>query len=150
MTTTTVDDPELAEGVPFSERQRFVGEADPAIVATLERACQEYHQHEESWQEECARHQRNAGMPKRSLQSPFGKALNEAAAAVVEKFEELLAAGAVTYAGFRSGQLGGDPQAIPLALLAGKRPRGSRCTVRGVTFHDVKLYVAADLSPLSP
>ncbi len=33
---------------------------------------------------------------KRSLQSPFDKDLNEASAAVVEKIEELLAAGAVT------------------------------------------------------
>ena len=96
-TTTTIDAPEIAKGVSYSERTRLVALANPALVEALEKASQEYHRHEGAWQEETAKHQRNAGMPKRSLQSPFGKALNEAAAAVVEKFEELLAAGAVTW-----------------------------------------------------
>ena len=62
----------------------------------MERASEEIYRHEDAWQEEAARHQRAAGMPKRSLQSPYGKALRQAAVAVTEKFEEMLAAGAVT------------------------------------------------------
>ena len=96
MTTTTVDIPELAKGVPYSEITRFVAEANPALIEALEKASREYHRHEDTWQEEATKHQRSAGMPEQSLQSPFGKALREASAAVVEKFEELLAAGAVT------------------------------------------------------
>ncbi len=96
MTSTTIATPKLVEGVPYSEITRLVAEVDPALIEALEKASQEYHRHEDTWQEEAARHQRNAGMPKRSLQSPFGKALNEAGAAVVEKSKELLAAGAVT------------------------------------------------------
>ena len=83
---------DLAEGVPYSELTRLVAEAHPALIEALERISQEYHLHEPAWQEEVARHQRNAGMPERSLQSPYTKALNEAATAVVEKSKVLLEA----------------------------------------------------------
>ena len=95
--STAIVSPALSEGIPYSERTRMVAEAHPHLIEAMEKASQEFHQQEGAWQEEVARHQRNAGLPERSLQSPFGKALNEAAAAVVEKFEELLAAGAVTW-----------------------------------------------------
>ena len=95
MTTTTVDIPELAKGVPYSERQRFVAEAHPAIVAALEKACQEYHQHEDAWQQECFRHQRAGGMPERRLESPYGRALREAATAVTDAFDEMVASGQI-------------------------------------------------------
>ncbi len=102
-TTTTIASPALAAGIPFSERTRLVALANPALVEALEKASQEYHRHEESWQEECARHQRNAGMPEQSLESPFGKALREASTAVVEKSKELLAAGALRGPGRPTG-----------------------------------------------
>ncbi len=93
MTATTTIAPDLTKGVPYSEITRFVAVTNPALVAAMERASQEFYQHEDTWQEEATKHQRSAGMPEQSLQSPFGKALREASAAVVEKFEELLAAG---------------------------------------------------------
>ena len=86
----------LAEGVPYSESTRLVAEAHPGLIEAMEKASEEFYRHDAIWQEEVARNQRSASLPKRSLQSPFGKALNEAAAAVVEKSKELLAAGAVT------------------------------------------------------
>ncbi len=91
MTTTTVDTPELAKRVPRSEMTRAVAEAHPAIVAALEKACQEYHQHEDAWQQECFRHQRAGGMPERRLESPYGRALREAATAVTDAFDEMVA-----------------------------------------------------------
>ena len=94
-TTTTIASPVLAAGVPYSERQRFVAEAHPAIVAALEKACQEYHQHEDAWQQECFRHQRAGGMPERRLESPYGRALREAATAVTDAFDELVASGQI-------------------------------------------------------
>ena len=93
MTTTTVDAPALAARIPYSERTRLVAEAHPALIEALEKASQEYYRHEDTWQAEAERHQRNAGMPRRRLESPHGRALREAAAAVVEKSRELLAAG---------------------------------------------------------
>ena len=86
----------LAKGVPYSELTRIVAEAHPSLIAVMEKAAQEFYRYDAIWQEEVARNQRNAGLPERSLESPFGKALREASTAVVEKFEELLAAGAVT------------------------------------------------------
>ena len=103
MTATTTIAPDLTKGVPYSEITHFVAEANPALIEALEKASQEYHRHEESWQEECARHQRNAGMPEQSLESPFGKALREASTAVVEKSKELLAAGALRGPGRPTG-----------------------------------------------
>ncbi len=87
---------DLAKGVPYSEITRFVAVANPALVAAMERASEEFYWHDTIWQEEVARNQRNAGLPERSLESPFGKALREASTAVLEKSKELLAAGAVT------------------------------------------------------
>ncbi len=95
MTTTTIASPALAAGIPFSERTRLVALADPHLVETLERASQEYHRHEDAWQQEAARHQRNAGMPKRRLESPHGRALREVATAVVDAFDELVASGQI-------------------------------------------------------
>ena len=96
-TTTTVDSPELAKGVPFSERTRLVTEAHPALIEALEKASREFYQNEANWQEEAERQQRAGGMPKRELESPYGRALREAATAVTDAFDELLAAGAVTW-----------------------------------------------------
>ena len=73
----TVDIPELAKGVPYSEITRFVAEANPALIEALEKASREYHRHEDTWQEEAARHQRNAGMPRRRVESSHGRALRE-------------------------------------------------------------------------
>ena len=96
MTSTMIATPDLAKGVPYSELTRIVAEAHPSLIAAMGKASEEFYRHDAIWQEEVARNQRSASLPKRSLQSPFGKALNEAAAAVVEKSKELLAAGAVT------------------------------------------------------
>ena len=96
MTSTTIATPDLAKGVPYSELTRIVAEAHPSLIAAMEKASEEFYRHDAIWQDEVARNQRNAGLPERSLESPFGKALREASTAVVEKFEELLAAGAVT------------------------------------------------------
>ena len=90
--TTTIDTTGLAERVPFSEITRRVIEADPSLIEAMERASQDYHRFEDGWQAEAARHQRNADMPQESLRSRYGKALREAAAAVVARYEELLAA----------------------------------------------------------
>ncbi len=96
-TTTTVDTPELAARIPFSERQRLVAAANPALIAALEKASEEYYRHEANWQEEAERQQRAGGMLERDLESPYGKALREAAKAVMTAFDELLASGAVTW-----------------------------------------------------
>ena len=101
MTNTTTSAPELAERVPYSVITRLVAEADPALIEAMERAAEEFHRHEESWQADAARHQRNAGM--QSVESPFGKALREASTAVVEKSKELLAAGALRGPGRPTG-----------------------------------------------
>ena len=82
-------------GVPFSERTRLVAEANPALIEALEKASQEYHQHEDAWQQECFRHQRAGGMPERRLESPYGRALREAATAVTDAFDELVASGQI-------------------------------------------------------
>ena len=102
-TTTKVDTPALSEGIPYSERTRLVGEACPDLIEAMERAAQEFYRNDAIWQEEATRHQRNAGMPEQSLESPFGKALREASTAVVEKSKELLAAGALRGPGRPTG-----------------------------------------------
>ncbi len=86
-----------------SERTRLVMEAHPGLVEALERAGEEFYENEDAWQEEVARHQRDAGLPVQSLESPFRKALREAGAAVDEKSEELLAAGALRGPGRPTG-----------------------------------------------
>ena len=96
MISTTIATPKLAERVPYSEITRIVMRAHPELIEVMEKASEEFYRNDAIWQEEVARHQRNADMPEQSLESPFGKALREAAAAVVEKSKELLAAGAVT------------------------------------------------------
>ncbi len=101
MTSTTIVTPKLAEGVSYSESTRLVAEAHPGLIEAMERAAEEFHRHEESWQADAARHQRNAGM--QSVESPFGKALREASTAVVEKSKELLAAGALRGPGRPTG-----------------------------------------------
>ena len=95
MTTTTVDTPELAKRIPFSERQRLVAAANPALIAVLEKASEEYYRHEANWQEEAERQQRKAGMPERELESPHGRALREAATAVTDAFDEMVASGQI-------------------------------------------------------
>ena len=92
----TTDSSPLGEGVSYSDLKRLVAETNPALIEAMEKASEEFYRNDAIWQEEVARRQRNAGMPEQSLESPFGKALREASTAVVEKFEELLAAGAVT------------------------------------------------------
>jgi hypothetical protein len=89
MTDTT----DLTTGVSRAELTRIVMEAHPELIKAMEKAGQNFYENEDAWQEEVAQHQRNAGMPRRSLESPFGKALRQAAVAVTEKFEAMLAAG---------------------------------------------------------
>ncbi len=90
--TTTTDTTEFTR----SEITHIVMKAHPALIEAMEKAGQEFYEKEDGWQEEVATHQRAAGMPKRSLESPYGKALRQASTAVLEKSKELLAAGAVT------------------------------------------------------
>ncbi len=85
----------MTDSFPFSERTRLVAEAAPNLIEALERSSEEFYRHEDAWQEEVARHQRNAGMPRRRVESSHGRALRKAAAAVFEKSEELLAAEAL-------------------------------------------------------
>ena len=77
MTSTMIATPDLAKGVPYSELTRIVAEAHPSLIAAMEKASEEFYRHDAIWQEEVARNQRNAGLPERSLESPFGKALRE-------------------------------------------------------------------------
>ncbi len=96
MTNTTTTAPELAERVSYSEITRIVMKAHPELIEAMERALREFYENEDGWQENVSRHQRAAGMPERSLESPYGQALREASTAVFERGKELLAAGAVT------------------------------------------------------
>lgn len=93
----------LAKGVPYSEITRFVAEAHPSLITAMEKASEAFYRNDAFWQEEVARRQRNAGMPEQSLESPFGKALREAAVAVFAKSKELLAAGALRGPGRPTG-----------------------------------------------
>ena len=138
-----ITDPELRAGVRPVDGWRFVQEAAPDLIATWQAAQADFDRSEPAWQQKCARHQRDIGMPRRHVPSPESKALQEAEAAVAARLEELIREGAIIYAGFRSGALGDNPTPIPLAVLGDRRPRGSKFTARGITFHDVKLYPAA-------
>lgn len=91
--TTTVDAAAPTARVPYSVRTRLVLEARPDLIKAMEKAGEAYYQHDEEWQAEVDRQQRAGGMPKRDLESPYRRALREAAAAVVEKSKELLAEG---------------------------------------------------------
>ena len=91
--TTTVDTPALAKRVPRSQMTRLVAEAYPALIAALEKASEEYYRHEANWQEEVERQQRAGDMPERELESPHARALREAAKAVTDAFDELVASG---------------------------------------------------------
>ncbi len=95
MTTTTGDTSELAAGVSRSEITRFVAETRPDLIKALERASEEYYRHEDTWQEEAERQQRDTGMPKQGLESPYGRALREAATAVTDAFDEMVASGQI-------------------------------------------------------
>ena len=95
MTSTTIVTPKLAEGVSYSESTRLVAEAHPGLIEAMERAGQEFYEKEDGWQEEVATHQRAAGLPQRSIESPYGQALRQAAVAVTDKFDELLASGQI-------------------------------------------------------
>ena len=77
--TTTTDTTEFTR----SEITHIVMKAHPALIEAMEKAGQEFYEKEDGWQEEVATHQRAVGMPEQSLESHFGKALKEAAAAVV-------------------------------------------------------------------
>ncbi len=99
MTDTT----DLTTGVSRAELTRIVMEAHPELIKAMEKAGQNFYENEDAWQEEVAQHQRNAGMPRRSLESPFGKALREASTAVFDKSKELLAAGALRGPGRPTG-----------------------------------------------
>ena len=90
MTNTTTTAPELAERVSYSEITRIVMKAHPELIEAMERALREFYENEDGWQENVSRHQRAAGMPEQSLQSPFRKSLREASRAVVERAKELL------------------------------------------------------------
>ncbi len=90
--TTKVDAPALAKGVSYSERTRMVMEARPDLIEAMQKAAEEQYRHEDTWQDEVARHQHDAGMPEQHLESPYRRAAREASTAVFEKSEELLAA----------------------------------------------------------
>lgn len=139
---------DLSKGVPYNEGWRFVQATDPALVEALDEARDAYDQNEQAWHERNTEYQIRSGKQRRRVPSPYSKALREAKAAVIEKFEELVASGQVVYAGFPNGQLEGDPKPIPSALQPKVRGRGT-CVVRGVKFHDVRLYPAAAIKMLS-
>ncbi len=80
---TTKLAPGLAAGVVPSEGWRLVAAVDPALVETWRAARAAYRLNDPGWREETARWQRNSGV-RRSLQSPYAKALREAAAAVAD------------------------------------------------------------------
>ncbi len=88
---------ELAKRVPRSEMTRAVAAAYPALIEALEKAGEAYYQNEDTWQEEATRQQHAGRMPELELQSPYRRGLRETAKAVVEKFEDMLASGAVTW-----------------------------------------------------
>ena len=90
--TITTDSPVLSERVSRSEITRIVMKAHPDLIQALERALREFYENEDGWQEEVATHQRAAGLPQRSLESPYRQALREASTAVVERAKELLSA----------------------------------------------------------
>ncbi len=135
----------FTKGVAAAEAWRLVEASDPNLITTWQAAIEAYHAAEPAWRERTAGYQRARGFPQRRVPSPESKILQEAEAAVSAKLEEMLAAGLVTYAGYAAGQLNGEPQVIPLEVLGARRPRGSRITVRGVEFFDVKLYLAETL-----
>ncbi len=92
MTNTATTAPELAERVSYSEITRIVMKAHPELIEAMEKALREFYENEDGWQEEVAQQQRAAGMPRRSLESPYRQALREASTAVVERAKELLSA----------------------------------------------------------
>ncbi len=138
---------DLSKGVPYNEGWRFVQATDPALVEALDEARKAYDQNELAWHERNTEYQITSGSQRRRVPSPYSKALREAEAAVIEKFEELVASGQVVYAGFPNGQLEGDPKPIPSALRPRVRGRET-CVVRGVKFHDVRLYPAEAIKGL--
>ncbi len=101
--STTTDTTPPSKDVSRSGITRVVAVAHPDLIEAMERAAESSYRHEDAWQAECARQQRAAGMPERSLESPFGRALREASAAVVEKSKELLAAEALRGPGRPAG-----------------------------------------------
>lgn len=133
---------DLSKGVPCAESWRFVRTTDPALVKAWEEAREADDQNDRAWHERNTEHQIRSGRQRRRLESPYAMALREADAAVTGKLVALLASGQIVYAGYPDGKLDGDPQVIPLALLGKRRPGGQRFSVRGVTFHDVRLYPA--------
>ncbi len=86
-TTTTTDSPEFTR----SERTRMVAAAHPHLIEAMEKAAQEYHENEDVWQQQATRQQRAGGMPKRDLESPYRRALREAAKAVTDAADEIIA-----------------------------------------------------------
>ncbi len=148
--TTRLNTRLLAKGVSISSAWKFVRKVDPGLVERWCQAQAAFDLNESGYQARAAAYQRDRGIPRHRPTSREAKALALAEAAVSAKIEELIAQGLVTYAGFRGGELGGSPEAIPLELLAGRRPRGSRVTIRGCVFHDVRLFLAADLATAEP
>ena len=140
----------LSEGVPAAEGWRFVAVSDPGLVQDLEQARAAYDLHEPGVQLRAGAYQRAHCIPRHPVPSPHAKALALAEAAIEAKIEELIVEGQIVFAGFPAGQLEGGPVPIPLATLAGRRPRGGRVSIRGVQFFDVKLFRAADLPVAEP
>ena len=138
--------PELTAGVRPVDAWLYVEAVDPGLIEAWRAAQAAFDRSEPAWRERTAAYQRDRGIPRRREPSPESKALQEAMAAVAVRLEELLGQGLVTYAGFRGGELGGAPEPIPLVLLGNRRPRGSKCTIRGAEFFDVRLFKAADLA----
>ncbi len=88
-----IDTTDLTAGVSRAELTRIVMAAHPELIATMERAGEEYYRNDAIWQAECARQQRAAGLPQQSLESPYGKVLRQASTAVLSAFDALTTPG---------------------------------------------------------
>ena len=150
MTASVMDALGLAEGVPAAEGWRLVEAVDPGLVTTWRAAQETFAAEEQEFHERNAAFQRAHCIPRHPVPSPHAKAVQEAEGAVAEALEELIASGQIVFAGYRDGQLDGDPQVIPITLLGNRRPRGSKFCVRGTVFHDVKLFPATALAAVEP
>ena len=133
---------DLNRGVPLNEGWRFVQVTDPTLNENLEKAREDCRQKEKPWQEATAQYQIGANVKRRRLESPYGKALREAEAAVTGRLNALLDAGRIVEAGYLDGQLDGDPVKLPSDLPQRRGDRPGTVNIRGKNFHEVRLYWA--------
>ncbi len=142
MDGATIMTEDLSKGVPYEQRWRFIEAWEPELVAKWKEACEAYESNEAAWQERTRQYQISGNMPRRDLESPYGKARREAKAAVEAECRKLLVCGRIVFVGHRDGDTGSDIEPIP-GHLEGKWGPGYRTfTARGVTWHDVRLFSA--------